>query len=143
MFSITDSPIDAARVLADCRTDASGALATFEGIVRNHNDGRPVERLEYECYKAMAMAEGGRILEEAAARFDIHRAVCTHRVGALAIGDAAVLVGVSSAHRAAAFEACQYIIDEVKRRVPIWKKEHYTDAEPQWIDPAAVSDPPS
>ncbi|WP_249352420.1 MULTISPECIES: molybdenum cofactor biosynthesis protein MoaE [unclassified Rudaea] len=121
-----------ARRLADAR---AGACATFEGWVRDHNEGRGVKRLDYQAYVPLAQAEGERILAEARARYAIVGALCVHRTGALAIGDLAVWVGVSAAHRGAAFDACRYIIDEVKKRVPIWKNEHYADGESGWLHP--------
>jgi adenylyltransferase/sulfurtransferase len=102
--------------------------------VRDHNEGRTVERLEYESFESLAVKEGERIVAEAVAKFGVTRAACVHRVGSLAIGDLAVWVGVSSAHRGEAFAACRYIIDEVKHRVPIWKKEHYTDGDSGWVN---------
>jgi len=137
MFSLTRSPIDTEAASAPCRRDAAGALATFEGTVRNHHRGKPVERLFYDCYEPMALSEGARILDDAAERFDIHAAVCVHRVGELAIGEAAVFICVSASHRGAAFDACRYIIDEVKERVPIWKREHFADGVIDWVDPTA------
>lgn len=134
MFKIVHEPIDAAtqkRVLADTR---AGACAIFEGWVRNHNEGQPVEALDYEAYAELAEAEGARIIAEARAKFATLTMVCQHRVGALRIGDLAVWVGVGAAHRDAAFDACRYIIDEVKARVPIWKKEYYPDGASQWIN---------
>lgn len=140
MFRIVSEPIDAEalkRALEDAR---AGACVTFEGWVRNHNEGQPVESLEYEAYAELAEAEGARILAEARERFDVFAAVCHHRVGTLRIGDMAVWVGVGSAHRGAAFDACRYIIDEVKARVPIWKKEHYASGASQWINCATRGD---
>jgi len=113
----------------------AGAYASFEGWVRDHNDGRPVRGLRYEAYAALAGAEGQRIVEEAAVRFGITGVHCVHRTGELAIGDLAVWVGVSAAHRDAAFAACRFVIDEVKARVPIWKRERYADGRPQWLHP--------
>ena len=112
----------------------AGGYASFEGWVRNHNDGRGVVRLEYEGYEALGLKEGEQIVTEAFARFPIAKAHCVHRLGALAIGDLAVWVGVTAAHRDAAFAACRYIIDEVKTRVPIWKKEHYAAGDSGWIN---------
>ena len=113
---------------------AAGGYAAFEGWVRNHNEGHAVTRLEYEAFEALANNEGERIVTEAMARFGVLRAACVHRVGSLAIGDLAVWVGVSSRHRAEAFAACRYIIDEVKHRVPIWKKEHYENGDSGWVN---------
>ena len=113
---------------------ACGALVTFEGRVRNHNDGRAVQRLEYESYEALAAKEGERIVAEALVRFGIAHACCVHRLGPLALGDLAVWVGVSAPHRDEAFAACRYIIDEVKDRVPIWKKEFYAGGDSGWVN---------
>jgi molybdopterin synthase catalytic subunit len=112
----------------------AGACVTFEGRVRNHNEGRAVQALEYEAYVELGVAEGERILAEARARFEVLGIVAVHRTGALALGDLAVWVGVAAAHRGAAFDACRYVIDEVKARVPIWKKEHYVEGESAWIN---------
>jgi molybdopterin synthase catalytic subunit len=135
MFHLSPSPIDPAaltRALADA---GAGACVTFEGWVRDRNGARAVRRLDYQAYAALAEREGARILAEARARFAIREARCVHRVGALAVGELAVWVGVSAAHRDAAFAACRYVIDEVKRRVPIWKNEHYADGESGWLHP--------
>lgn len=108
---------------------------TFEGWVRNQNDGRPVTALEYEAFGELAEREGAKVLAEAREKFPVVVAVCVHRTGRLEIGGLAVWVGVSAAHRAAAFDACRYIIDEVKARVPVWKKEHYADGGPaEWVN---------
>jgi molybdopterin synthase catalytic subunit len=112
----------------------AGAYAGFQGWVRNHQHGRAVLRLEYEAYPELAVKEGERIVDEAIRRFGLYNAACVHRVGSLDIGDAAVWVGAVSAHRDAAFDACRYIIDEVKTRVPIWKKEHYEDGDSGWVN---------
>ena len=133
MFTLTDTGIDASACLARCEDVRAGAIAIFEGRVRNHNEGRAVLSLEYEAYASMAERQGTRILEEAQARFDIFSAVCVHRTGHLRLGDIAVWVGVSAAHRGPAFDATRYIIDQVKARVPIWKKEHYADGDAQWV----------
>lgn len=125
------APAELVRALAD---EACGALVTFEGWVRNHNDGRPVQRLEYEGYEALGIAEGERILAEATSHFGISHARCVHRLGELALGDLAVWVGVSAHHRDEAFAACRYIIDEVKQRVPIWKKEFYANGDSGWVN---------
>ena len=114
--------------------DAAGAVATFVGTVRNHNEGRPVLGLEYEAYPELAQREGERIVAEAMGRFPILAAAAVHRVGALAIGDAAIRVEAAGAHRAEAFRACEWIVEETKRRVPIWKKERYADGESGWVN---------
>lgn len=136
VFALSEKPIDSLEWKNTLLHPAAGAYAAFEGWVRNVNEGRRVLRLEYEAYPQLAQKEGEAILAEARAKFDIAAAVCVHRIGMLAIGDLAVWVGVSAAHRADAFDACRYVIDEVKARVPIWKKEHYTDGDSGWIEPA-------
>lgn len=118
--------------------ETDGACVCFEGWVRDHNDGAAVTALEYEAHRAIAEHEGAKILQEACERFAITNARCEHRVGRLAIGDCAVWVGVSAPHRGAAFDACRYIIDETKRRVPIWKKEHYRDGHSGWVNCATT-----
>lgn len=113
---------------------AAGAYAAFEGWIRNENEGHAVVRLEYEAYEPLAVKEGARIIAEAKSRFHIGNALCVHRTGLLEIGECAVWVGVSSPHRDEAFAACRYIIDEVKVRLPIWKKEHYADGHSGWVN---------
>jgi adenylyltransferase/sulfurtransferase len=133
-FAFSNEPLEPERYRAELADPASGGYASFEGWVRDHNEGRRVERLEYEAFEALAIKEGERIVADAVARFGVSRAACVHRVGALGIGDLAVWVGVSAAHRGEAFAACRYIIDEVKHRVPIWKKEHYADGDSGWVN---------
>jgi molybdopterin synthase catalytic subunit len=134
-FDLSDRPIDSATLSRGLADASAGACVTFEGWVRNENVGRPVQRLDYQAYSPLAQSEGERILGEAKQRFALVDAACVHRVGTLAIGDLAVWVGVSAAHRDAAFAACRYIIDEVKQRVPIWKNEHYASGESGWLHP--------
>jgi molybdopterin synthase catalytic subunit len=133
-FRTSPDPLDPAALEAGIRDDRAGAYATFVGRVRDENEGRRVRTLEYEAHQALAESEGARILDEARDRFSILAARCVHRTGTLAIGDAAIWVGVAAAHRDAAFEACRYIVDETKARVPIWKKEHYSDGESAWLN---------
>ncbi len=133
-FGFSADPLDPARYRQLLIDDACGGFVSFEGWVRNHNDNRPVVRLEYQAYEELGRKEGQRVLEEARQKFEISSALCVHRVGALEIGDMAVWVGVSAHHRDAAFKACRYIIDEIKHRVPIWKKEHYADGDSGWIN---------
>ncbi len=134
-FAIADAPFDIAPLRAQRLDAQAGADASFEGWVRNHNDGRAALGLRYEAYAALAEAEGLKIVEEALATFAIADAACIHRVGDLEIGDLAVWVGVSAAHRDAAFTACRWIIDEVKSRVPIWKHERYAAGDAAWLHP--------
>jgi molybdopterin synthase catalytic subunit len=134
MFKISPEPIDVTARQNELRDDRAGALVTFEGWVRSRNDGLPVRALDYEAYVPLAEKEGARILAEARAKFHLIAAVCIHRTGALALGDLAVWVGVTAEHRAAAFDACRYIIDETKTRLPIWKREHYEGGTQEWIN---------
>ena len=135
MFAINEAPIDAGRLHRGLEADGAGAVVSFEGRVRNYNDSRAVNGLSYQAYAELAEAEGRRIVEEAHAKFAVERVVCVHRVGDLAPGDIAVWAGVSAGHRAAAFDACRYVIDEVKARVPIWKREHYIEGASEWLHP--------
>ncbi len=133
-FSFSDTALDTRALHDTLKHPSAGGYVTFEGWVRNHNEGLPVQRLEYEAFTELAVKEGQRIVDEALQKFAITGAACVHRVGLLEIGDMAVWVGVAAAHRGAAFDACRYIIDEVKQRVPIWKKEHYLSGDSGWIN---------
>lgn len=133
-FRLSAAAFDTSALRSELAHPAAGGFASFEGWVRNHNEGLAVTRLEYEAFEALAVKEGERIIEEARARFPIVAAACVHRIGALAIGDLAVWVGASAHHRDEAFAACRYIIDEVKHRVPIWKKEHYLGGDSGWVN---------
>ena len=135
-FAINDKPIDIAPLRDALLDHRAGAFASFEGWVRDHNDGRAVIGLHYEAYVALAETEGEHILAEARTRFAITDARCVHRIGELALGELAVWVGVAAAHRDAAFAACRWIIDEVKARVPIWKHERYADGHADWLHPS-------
>ncbi len=136
-FHLSDAPLDIVPLRVQVLDPRAGGYASFEGWVRDHHAGRAVGGLDYEAYTVLAEREGERIITEAKARFDVIEACCVHRVGTLAIGDLAVWVGVSAAHRGAAFDACRYIIDETKRRVPIWKREHYREGDADWLHPMA------
>jgi molybdopterin synthase catalytic subunit len=131
--AVTDQPIDAARLLADGVSPEDGAALLFWGVVRNENDGRPVSRLEYHAYAEMAEREMQRIAEEAVSRFGVSDVRVVHRVGMLAIGEASVAISVASPHRAEAYDASRYVIEELKKRVPIWKREGYTDGDSEWV----------
>ena len=134
MIEISASPIDTAALQQSLIDPAAGGYCAFEGWVRNENEGHTVERLEYEAYAPLAVAEGEKVLAEAQERFGILGARCVHRVGMLELGECAVWIGVASQHRDEAFKACRYIIDEIKVRLPIWKKEHYTDGHSGWVN---------
>jgi molybdopterin synthase catalytic subunit len=133
-FSFSAAPLEPERCRDALADPACGGYASFEGWVRDHNDGRRVRRLEYEAFEALAIKEGERIVAAAIERFSVRRAACVHRIGDLGIGELAVWVGVSAEHRDEAFAACRYIIDEVKARVPIWKKEFYADGDSGWVN---------
>jgi len=133
-FAITSDPIDPDALKRSLEAAQAGACVTFEGWVRNLNEGESVDALEYETHAAIAVSEGETVIAEALERFSVVKAECVHRVGLLAIGDCAVWVGVSAEHRGAAFDACRYIIDEIKNRLPIWKKEHYGKGATAWIN---------
>lgn len=133
-FQITDKAIDPSSLRQELLCEVSGAYASFEGWVRNHNEGKSVNGLEYSSYQPLAEKEGLRIIAEAIERFNVEAAACVHRTGILKIGEIAVWVGVSAAHRDAAFDACRYIIDETKSRVPIWKREGYRDGPAGWVN---------
>jgi len=135
MFQLTDKPIESAALAAQFGDGTCGAFATFEGRVRNRNEDHAVDSLEYEVFGPLAEKEGARVVDEATRKFAIGKALCVHRIGHLAIGDVAVWVGVEAGHRGAAFDACRFIIDETKARVPIWKKEHYSDGRAEWVEP--------
>ena len=132
-FQLSDRQLNPDGYRAGLSEPGCGAYAAFEGWVRNENEGRIVSRLEYQAYEPLAIKEGDRIVDEAIGKFAVTNALCVHRIGELDIGDLAVWVGVSSPHRDEAFTACRYIIDEVKQRVPIWKKEHYADGDSGWV----------
>jgi len=136
-FSLSETAIDADSLLRGLEGERVGAVVVFEGRVRDHNEGRAVRGLAYEAYAKLAESEGARIIEEACSRFEIVQVLCVHRIGELSLSELAVWVGVSAAHRDAAFAACRYVIDEVKARVPIWKREHYVGGEAEWLHPQA------
>lgn len=132
-FSLTAEPLNPSllsRPLADL---AAGAFVSFEGWVRNHNAGKTVVALEYEVYTSLALKEGERIMTAALEQFDLIGAIACHRYGRLALGDIAVWVGATAAHRRQAFAGAAYIIDEIKHRLPIWKKEYYANAAAAWV----------
>jgi adenylyltransferase/sulfurtransferase len=133
-FSFTREKINDAALRAELFDPVAGGYTSFEGWVRNHNEGHAVRHLEYEAFELLAVKEGERIVTEAIKRFGVEHAACVHRIGDLAIGEMAVWVGVSARHRGEAFAACRYIIDEVKHRVPIWKKEHYENGDSGWVN---------
>lgn len=134
MIAIVTEPIDIAALIAAVRTDACGAVATFLGVVREFTPGeaRPVERIRYEAYPAMALPEMETIAAETRANFGPLEIAIVHRTGDLALGEASVAIAVATPHRGAAFDACEYAIDQLKARVAVWKQERYPDGEAHW-----------
>jgi molybdopterin synthase catalytic subunit len=133
-FRFTQATIDTESARRELQDLGAGGYVSFEGWVRDQNEGQEVTRLEYEAFEELAVKEGDRIVAEALRRFPVKHALCIHRVGSLDLGDMAVWVGVSSAHRGEAFDACRYLIDEIKHRLPIWKKEHYRSGNSGWVN---------
>jgi molybdopterin/thiamine biosynthesis adenylyltransferase/molybdopterin synthase catalytic subunit/rhodanese-related sulfurtransferase len=133
-FTFAKAALDTAAERQRVTDPACGGYASFEGWVRDHNEGQQVQHLEYEAFELLAAKEGERIIAEAVERFGVEHAACVHRLGDLQLGEMAVWVGVSARHRQEAFLACRYIIDEVKHRVPIWKKEHYVNGDSGWVN---------
>jgi molybdopterin synthase catalytic subunit len=131
--ALTDDHIDVAALIGEVTDEACGASVTFLGTVRDINDGRPVTGIEYSAYRSMAEREMTAIAHEACERFGVSRLVIEHRLGALSLGDISVAVVVAHAHRAPALDANRYVIEELKRRVPIWKLEHYEDGRREWV----------
>ncbi len=132
MYRLTDKPIDVSELLAFAGDRGAGAVAAFIGTTRDNNEGRSIVSLDYEAYPGMAEQEMARLGEEAAAAWRITRMAIVHRTGNVPIGEASVAIAVSAPHRDDAFKACRYAIDELKKRVPIWKKEIYEGGE-IWI----------
>jgi molybdopterin synthase catalytic subunit len=132
MIEIIDQPIDVQKVIDAATQYESGAINTFIGTVRNQTSGKKVLRLEYEAYEPMAVSEIRKIIEKATATWNLLGWGVSHRVGVLNPGEIAVVVSVSTAHRKESFEACQFIIDNLKQTVPIWKREIFEDGD-QWV----------
>lgn len=130
---ITREPIRLSEFFSDGVDPLCGAVASFVGIVRDHDHGRHVLKLHYECYLSMAEKMLERIVGEAKKRWPVDEVVIRHRIGTLEIGEAAVAIAVSSAHRAEAFQVCRFVIEEIKKRVPIWKKEIFEDGTGEWV----------
>jgi molybdopterin synthase catalytic subunit len=138
--AIVQAPIDPADVLARVGDPSDGAVLLFLGTVRDHADGRAVEGLHYESYQAMAEEVLAAIAAEAAQRLGTDRVAVVHRVGELEVGDVSVAIAVSSAHRAEAYDASRYVIEEIKKRLPVWKNERYTGGEAAWVRGSDLND---
>ena len=132
---LTTRPVDSTSLIAEVSGAERGAIALFLGTVRNSNDGRAVNGIDYSAYDAMAVAEMQRIVSEAESRFAGVAIALEHRVGTLRVGEISVAIACAHPHRAAALDANRYVIEELKRRVPIWKREHYLDGTSEWVDP--------
>jgi molybdopterin synthase catalytic subunit len=137
--AVVTEVIDVAKVLREVESPAHGAAILFVGTVREVNEGKPVDGMEYTAYVAMAEKEMATIANEAKQKFSGSFVVIVHRIGELAIGDASVAIATANAHRDAAYQASRYVIEQLKARVPVWKREHYTDGTREWIDPTKHS----
>ncbi len=131
---ITDRPIEVDELLREAGSSSTGAVLLFLGTVRDHNQGRPVRGMHYEAYESMAQDVLRGILVQAASETEVDALVAVHRVGELAIGDVSVAIAVGSPHRDEAYRASRTVIEEVKRRLPVWKKEFYADGKGEWLD---------
>ncbi len=133
--SIVDRPLDPSDLLRGVSDDAAGATVLFLGTVRNIHDGRAVLGIDYEAYTPMAEREMQAIVQDAGSRYELSGLAVEHRIGYLGLGEASIAIAASHARRQAALDATRYVIDEIKRRVPIWKREHYADGTRGWVDP--------
>ena len=132
-IELTRERIDAGGIVAAMKAGEDGAVVVFDGIVRNHTRGRQTLFLNYEAYEEMALTQMRALAEKSVADFGVRDVAVVHRLGKLEVGETSVLIVVSSAHRAAAFDACRWLIDTLKKTVPIWKKEHFVDGA-VWAD---------
>ena len=137
-IALITAPVDLAQVVASVSHASVGAIASFLGIVREVNDGRIVSGIDYEAYEPMAHREMDAIAREAGQQFPGVRVSIVHRLGTLTVGEASVAIACAHARRAPAADAMRFIIEQLKVRVPIWKREHYTDGEWTWVDPMGV-----
>jgi molybdopterin synthase catalytic subunit len=131
---VTTNPIDAGDVLARVGSPEDGAVLLFLGVVRNHAEGRAVDGMRYDAYEAMARSVLAEIAREASERYGTDRLAVVHRVGDLKLGEISVAIAVSTPHRAEAYAANREIIEEIKKRLPVWKKEHYLDGASSWVE---------
>lgn len=139
LASLVREPIDATEVIRAVSTRANGAVLLFLGAVRHVNDGRDVTGIDYAAYEAMAQRELDAIVAEGAARFGTPDVAIVHRLGELAVEDVSVAIAVGHPHRDTAYALSRWVIEELKRRVPIWKREHYVDGTREWVDPTGHS----
>ena len=141
--AIVRRPIDCAAILEEVAAHSNGATVLFTGSVRELSDGRTVGGIDYDAYETMAAEELSRIVGEASERFGTPHVVAEHRVGSLSLGDVSVGVAVGHPHRAPAFEAARYVIEEIKLRLPVWKQELFTDGTRAWVDARVIADVPA
>jgi molybdopterin synthase catalytic subunit len=139
--AIVRSPIDPAALLAEVGAPSDGAVLLFLGTVRDHAEGRAVSGMGYDAYEEMAADVLRAIAQEAAERLGTPRVVVVHRVGELAIGEVSVAIAVSSPHRDVAYDASRYVIEEIKRRLPVWKHERFVTGEPRWVEGHPLAPP--
>ena len=137
--ALVRSVINSAALVEEVSSHGSGATTLFLGTVREVNDGRDVSGIDYTAYEAMAERELAKIAAEAAERFETPNVVIEHRLGSLGLGDVSVAIAISHARRGPAMDASRYVIEQLKKRVPIWKREHYTDGTREWVDPTRAS----
>jgi molybdopterin synthase catalytic subunit len=137
--SILTSEIDPGSLINEVSSPQYGAISLFVGTVREVNEGRSVSAIEYSAYKSMATEELERILDEAEAQFGVSALVAEHRIGLLGLGDVSIAIAAAHPHRAPALDCTRFVIEEIKKRVPIWKKEHYTDGTREWVDPTRAA----
>jgi molybdopterin synthase catalytic subunit len=145
--AVVSDVIEPGEVLSLVGANEDGAAVLFLGVVRDHADGRSVSGMKYEAYAEMAEPVLREIATEASERLGTDRLVVVHRVGELTIGDVAVAIAVSSPHRDESFVASRYVIEEIKKRLPVWKKEHYSDGDEEWVEgtvpPATLAEDPA
>ncbi len=133
MFELMTQPIQEQNLRSSMVNSECGGFVSFEGWVRDWNEGRRVNKLQYEAYEALALSEGQKIVDEALKQYPIRNLYAIHRLGELEVRDVAVWIGATGRHREEAFAACRFAIDQIKARVPIWKKEFYQDGESEWV----------
>jgi len=136
LIEITSDPIDTAAVLASVQSNNAGASVLFVGTTREMTEGKRTLKLDYQCYQAMAIKKMAEILEEAQTRWNLIACSIVHRIGTVELGEASIAVAVSSPHRVDSFESAQWMVDTLKRDVPIWKQEHWADGSTEWVHPS-------
>ncbi len=137
--ALVPHPIDVASLIAEATHPSCGAISIFLGVVRNVHEGRTVTGIEYRAYQAMAVSEMEVALARASTRFETNHIVVEHRVGWLGVGEISIAIVAAHPHRQRAMDATRYVIEEIKKTVPIWKLEHYTDGTREWVDPTRSS----